>query len=102
LQLKSHLVLNIEKYLLPCMNKSLFGVDCIGCGTQRSFLLLINGEFAKAFYQFPAIYTTVFLFVLIGIHLIDKKRDYQKIIIGLAIINSIIMIISYIYKITNF
>jgi hypothetical protein len=87
--------------MLPCMNKSLFGVDCIGCGTQRSLLLLVNGEFTKAFYQFPAIYTTLLLFGLIGLHLIDKKRNYQKIIIGLAIINAIIMIISYIYKITN-
>ena len=88
--------------MLPCMNKSLFGVDCIGCGAQRSILLLINGEFIKAFYQFPAIYTTILLFIFIGLHLINKKRDYQKIIIGLAIINTIIMIISYIYKITNF
>jgi hypothetical protein len=84
------------------MNKSLFGVDCIGCGVQRSILLLINGEFIKAFYQFPAIYTTILLFIFIGLHLINKKRDYQKIIIALAIINNIIMIISYIYKITNF
>ena len=87
--------------MLPCMNKSLFGIDCIGCGTQRSLLLILNGEFTKAFYQFPAIYTTLLLFGLIGLHLIDKKRNYQKIIIGLAVINAIIMIISYIYKITN-
>ena len=88
--------------MLPCMNKSLFGFDCIGCGAQRSILLLINGEFIKAFYQFPAIYTTILLFIFIGLHLKNKKRDYQKIIIALAIINTIIMIISYIYKITNF
>jgi hypothetical protein len=84
------------------MNKSLFGVDCIGCGAQRSIRLLINGEFIKAFYQFPAIYTTILLFIFIGLQLINKKRDYQKIIIAIAIINTIIMIISYIYKITNF
>ena len=93
--------MNLEKYMLPCMNKSLFGVDCIGCGAQRSFLLLVNGEFTKAFYQFPAIYTTLLFFSLFGLHLIDKKRNYQKKIIGLAIINALIMIISYIYKITN-
>ena len=93
--------MNVEKYMLPCMNKSLFGFDCIGCGTQRSLLLLLNGEFTKAFYQFPAIYTTLLLFGLIGLHLIDKKRNYQKLIIGLAITNALIMIISYIYKLTN-
>ena len=93
--------MNVEKYMLPCMNKSLFGFDCIGCGTQRSLLLLLNGEFTKAFYQFPAIYSTLLLLGLIGLHLIDKKRNYQKLIIGLAITNALIMIISYIYKLTN-
>ena len=93
--------MNVEKYMLPCMNKSLFGFDCIGCGTQRSLLLILNGEFTKAFYQFPAIYSTLLFFGLIGLHLIDKKRNYQKLIIGLAITNALIMIISYIYKLTN-
>jgi hypothetical protein len=83
------------------MNKSLFGVDCMGCGTQRSFLLLINGEFTKAFYQFPAIYTTLIFLGFLGLHFIDKSRDYHKIIIGMAITNAFIMIIAYIYKITN-
>ncbi len=94
-------VLDIEKYILPCMNKSLFGVDCLGCGTQRSLLLLINGDFIKAFYQFPAIYTTLLLLGFLGLHFIDKSRDYHKIIIGMAITNALIMIIAYIYKITN-
>ncbi len=94
-------ILDIEKYMLPCMNKSLFGVDCLGCGTQRSLLLLINGNFIKAFHQFPAIYTTLLLFGFLGLHFIDKSRDYHKIIVGMAITNALIMIIAYIYKMTN-
>ena len=94
-------ILDIEKYMVPCMNKSLFGVDCLGCGTQRSLVLLINGDFIKAFYQFPAIYTTLLLFGFLGLNFIDKSRDYHKIIIGMAITNALIMIIAYIYKMTN-
>ena len=93
--------MDIEEYMLPCMNKSLFGIDCLGCGAQRSLLLLINGDFTNAFYQFPAIYTSLLLFGFIGLHFIDTSRDYQKIIIGMAITNAFIMIIAYIYKITN-
>jgi hypothetical protein len=81
------------------MNKKLFGIECPGCGSQRSFFLLVNGEFSAAFHIFPAIYSTLLLFVFLGLHFIDKSRDYQKIIIGLAIFNALIMIISYIYKI---
>ncbi len=87
--------------MIPCMNKQLFGIDCLGCGTQRAFLLLLNGQFTAAFKMFPAIYSTVFLFVFLGLHFIDKSRNYNKIIIGLAILNAAIMIIAYIYKLIN-
>lgn len=92
-------MLDLEKHMLPCMNKTIFGIDCMGCGTQRSILLLLNGEFLAAFKLFPAIYTTVLLFVFLGLHFLDKKRDYHKIIISLALFNAIIMIIAYFYKI---
>ena len=93
--------MDIEKYMIPCMNKQLFGIDCLGCGTQRAFLLVLNGDFAAAFQMFPAIYTTILFFITLGFHFIDKSRKYDKIIIVLAIINAIIMITSYIYKMTN-
>lgn len=91
----------LENMMLPCMNKQFFGVDCPGCGTQRSASLLLQGDFAGAWVMFPAIYSTILLFILIGLHLIDKRRSYQNIIILVAIINAIIMIFSYIYKMTN-
>ena len=91
-----------EDFMLPCMNKSLFGIECFGCGTQRALLLVFKGEFVQAFYTFPAIYTTILFFIIIGLHFLDKSRDYHKVIIFLAIINAIIMIISYFYKQTNF
>ena len=88
--------------MIPCINKTLFGVDCFGCGTQRAFLLILKGEFLEAFYMFPAIYTTILFFIILGLNFIDKSRNYHKLIISLAIINAIIMIVSYIYKLTNF
>lgn len=83
------------------MNKKLFGVECLGCGTQRALLLILKGDFSAAFHMFPAIFTTILFFGILGIHFIDKTRNYHKIIIGLAICNAIIMILSYIYKMTN-
>lgn len=92
----------MEEYMIPCMNKKLFGVECMGCGTQRAFLLLCQGDFVAAFKMFPPIYTTIFLFVFIGLHFIDKSRNYQKIIISLAIVNAIIMVVAYFYKMTHY
>ncbi|WP_395045705.1 DUF2752 domain-containing protein [Flavobacterium sp.] len=94
--------MKIEDFMIPCVNKTLFGIDCFGCGTQRAFLLILKGEFVEAFYMFPAIFTTIIFFIILGLNFIDKSRNYHKIIISLAIINAIIMIISYFYKLTNF
>ena len=94
--------MKIEDFMIPCINKTLFGVDCFGCGTQRAFLLILNGKFLEAFYMFPAIYTTILFFIILGLNFIDKSRNYHKLIISLALINAIIMIISYFYKLTNF
>lgn len=93
--------MSTEDFMLPCMNKTIFGIDCLGCGTQRAALLILRGEFAEAFYMFPAIYTTILFFLMLGFHFIDKSRNYHKIIIGLALTNAIIMIVSYFYKYSN-
>jgi hypothetical protein len=93
--------LDIEKYMIPCLNKKLFGVECLGCGTQRALLLILKGHFTEAFFQFPAIYTTILFFGLVALHFLDKSRNYHKAIVTLAIVNAIIMIVSYIYKMTH-
>jgi hypothetical protein len=88
----------MEKYMLSCWFRKTFGFDCIGCGIQRSFLLLLEGRFKDAFFMFPAIYTSVLLFVFIALHLFEKKHQYHKIVIGFAILNALVMIIAYVYK----
>ncbi|WP_310378088.1 DUF2752 domain-containing protein [Flavobacterium sp.] len=80
------------------MSKTLFGVECLGCGMQRAFLLLLQGEFIAAFKMYPAIYTTLLFLVMVCIQLLDKNKNYRKLIINLAIINGIFMITGYFYK----
>ena len=93
--------MDLEKYMIPCLNKKLFGIECLGCGTQRAIILILKGDFDGAFFQFPAIYTTLLFFGIVGLHFVDKSRNYHKLIVSLAIINAIIMIVSYIYKMTH-
>lgn len=85
--------------MLPCLNKKLFGVECMGCGTQRAFLLLFDGDFVGAFKMFPALYTLIAFFLVVGLHFMDKSRNYNKAIAFLAIINGVIMAANYFYKI---
>ncbi len=88
----------MEEYMLPCLSKKLFGIDCFGCGIQRAVVLLFQGEFEAAFYMYPAIYTMLLFFLFIGINFIDKSRNYHKIIMSLGVITAIMMVTSYFYK----
>ena len=88
----------MEDFLLPCLFKKLFGIDCIGCGIQRAFVLLFEGNFKAAFYMFPAIYTTFLFGISLVFHLFEKRHSYFKSVILFAILNALIMIISYVYK----
>jgi len=88
-----------EEYMLPCLNKSIFGVDCMGCGIQRSVILLYKGEFVAAFQMYPAIYTLILLFSFIVLNYFKKFKSGTKIITILAILNVVIIITSYLLKI---
>ncbi|MFI1743151.1 DUF2752 domain-containing protein [Thalassobellus sediminis] len=87
--------------MLPCLNKKLFGIECLGCGIQRSALLVFKGEFVEAFYMYPAIYTLIPLFLIIIINLFYKFKFSNKIISSLAIISIATIIVSFILKKIN-
>jgi Protein of unknown function (DUF2752) len=91
-------ILDLEKYMFPCVSKKLFGVECLGCGSQRALVLICKGNFVEAFEMYPAIYTTILFFAFLGLHFFDKSRSYYKTVLGLALLNMCIMIIAYFYK----
>lgn len=87
-----------DKYMLPCLNKKLFGIECPGCGIQRSFAYLLKGDFAAAFNMYPAIYSLIILLLFLGTNLFFKFKYDSKIKIFLLILNVAIITISYIIK----
>jgi hypothetical protein len=84
--------------MFPCISKTLFGIECLGCGFQRAFTLVLQGNFEAAFKLYPAIYSCLIFILFIGLHFIDSKRNYKMILIILAMLNSILMIGGYYYK----
>ena len=92
----------MEDYMLPCLNKQLFGIDCLGCGIQRATALLFKGEFIEAFKMYPAIYTLIILFLFL-ITNIWVKFKYDRIIkISLIVLNVLIVVISYLIKMNRY
>jgi len=92
---------SVDHYMLPCLNKKLFGFECMGCGMQRSFSLILHGDFVSAFYMYPAIYTLIPLVLVIITSLLIKFKYSSKIINILAIVSIIIIITSFIIKKIN-
>lgn len=91
----------MEDFLLPCLNKQISGLDCYGCGGQRAFLLLFNGEFTAAFKMFPAIYPLLFLLVFALVNLIVKFKFDYIIKISLILITAGVILINYSIKMFN-
>lgn len=90
--------LHIEDYMLPCFTKKIFGVDCPGCGVQRSVAFLLKGDFAAAFDMYPAIFTII---PLLGFLVIDTffNIKYSGKITGILAISSVVLILTnYILK----
>lgn len=93
------LVLTVsEDYMLPCLNKTLFGIECPGCGIQRSMALLMDGNFIGAFKMYPAIYTLLLLTCFLAMDVFIKFKWGMKFKIILIAINALIIAISYIIK----
>ena len=84
-----------ENGLLPCLNKQILGLECPGCGLQRSVLLLFEGEFAAAFFMYPAIYPMI---LLLSFLLLDQlfKIKYAN------TISIVLMITTVGFILTNF
>ena len=87
-----------EVNLLPCLNKQLLGVDCPGCGLQRSVLLLFDGDFSGAFYMFPALYPMMLLLLFLLMDQFIKIKYANLISITLMISTVALILTNFLYK----
>lgn len=91
-------LVQLEDYMLPCVSKRYLGVDCFGCGIQRSLALILRGDFIEAFKMYPAIFTLILFFILVGFNIFYKFKNSQKLVNILGIINVVIIVTSFFVK----
>ena len=92
------IALNLKDFMLPCLNKELFGVECPGCGIQRSAALLLQGDFIGAFKMYPAIYSIIILFGFLILDQFFKIKYSNQIIITLMISSVLLILTNYFLK----
>ena len=54
-----------DSWMLPCMSKQLMGMDCPGCGIQRSISFLLQGHIEDSFLMYPGLFPGIFLFLFL-------------------------------------
>ena len=92
--------MTFENYMLPCLSKSLFGFDCIGCGFQRALLAVFQGQFIKALWLYPAIFPLLLLATAVVFSKFYKYKYHQKTINLLSLISIGTIIANYLIKLT--
>jgi hypothetical protein len=94
--------LNITSWLdahqLPCMFKAITHFDCPGCGFQRSFVLLLEGNISASFFLYPALVPILLLFIVLMVHVLFKIRNGAAILKFAYIFCACVIMVSYIYK----
>ena len=71
----------LSEHSLSCYYRSHFGIECPGCGTQRSLAFLLKGDLYESFVTYPPLFLFLFLFLFLIVHLIFRFRrggDYLK------------------------
>ncbi len=88
----------LEQHQLPCLFKQLTGLDCPGCGMQRSFILLLKGDVLSSFKMYPALLPVILLLVLLILHVIIKIKHGTAILKYSYFFCAGIIALGYIYK----
>lgn len=87
--------------MIPCSWKEQFGIDCLSCGAQRSFIELIGGDLLESILLFPALIPFLGLVVFTILHFIFKFKHGARVILVLFSICVFLMILNFVIKLMN-
>ncbi|SOD15059.1 DUF2752 domain-containing protein [Pedobacter xixiisoli] len=89
----------LEHHLLACPFKKLTGLDCPGCGLQRSIIALLKGDVVASFKFYPPTLAIISLTIFMLLHLKFDFKNGALIIKAMYIFITAVIIINYIYKV---
>jgi hypothetical protein len=87
--------------MLECSFKKHLGVECMGCGFQRSLEALFHGEFLQSIQLFPASIPIISTFIYTILHLIFKFKNGHRWIVFLFALSAGLMLIHFILNVSN-
>jgi len=91
----------LQNHLLACPFKKITGIDCPGCGFQRSVIALLQSNFKQSLYFYPATIPLLIavLFTFFEVQLkFDPKHRIKK---SIYITTAFIIVGSYMLKMSG-
>ncbi|MFT6096446.1 MAG: hypothetical protein ACJAXY_002583 [Nonlabens sp.] len=87
-----------DSWMLPCMSKQLIGMDCPGCGIQRSISFLLEGNIFESFLLYPGLFPGIFLFFFLIFDWFKDIRNGEQIKLWATVITIGTILTSYFIK----
>ncbi|MGM0626313.1 MAG: DUF2752 domain-containing protein [Bacteroidota bacterium] len=91
----------LEKHMGECAFKAHIGMDCPGCGMQRSFIELLKGNIFDSIQFYPGLLPMLFTLTFLIMHLIFNFRQGARILKFSFIFTIIVILTHYIIKIAT-
>ena len=85
--------------MLACPYKQGMGIECPGCGLQRSVIELIKGNVADSIMIYPPLLPMLVMFAFLGLHIAFKFKHGALVLKGMFIGVWVAIIVNYIIKI---
>lgn len=89
----------LEHHLLACPFKKMTGLDCPGCGLQRSIVALLKGDIIASLKFYPPTLAIIGLLIFMLLHLKFDFKNGALVIKAMYIFITAVIIINYIYKV---
>ena len=88
----------MESHSGACSFKEHVGLECPGCGIQRSIIAMLKGEFLESIILFPALLPLFAMFAFLGLHLVFDLKHGALVLKIFYITNTILIISGFVYK----
>ncbi|RZA03506.1 MAG: DUF2752 domain-containing protein [Sphingobacteriaceae bacterium] len=92
----------LQHYLLPCPFKYLTGIDCPGCGFQRSVIELMQGNIKQSFILYPPAMPILLVLIYYASTKVFKLQQKSIRLKPLLIIVACIIMLSYTIKMLGY
>ena len=102
LKMLSNCIQWLQAHLLACPFKELTGYDCPGCGFQRSFLALVQGNLTESFHYYPATIPLLItaIFTLGNKYVPVTRKEYIRNV--LYVFTGLVITVSYVIKLNGY